>query len=231
MSQTIAKTTTAKSKTNAASERAARESRQSTKKAPRKSKAATEALDAAAALKRNAEAAEPEPVAAPVPAPIAETPLPAETENPKRAAEVEKALTLGIKLADNEFLTKPKNLPEGARINKIVRRNGDKLKRPVYRVELPAEEPKKLSEVSTSKSKKGGAKVDSDERAKAWAGQKVGADRATALLDKLKKGTRAKPILAAKELSDNERHIARRLFAQGQIQRDKFEQGIGYFSS
>lgn len=227
MSATVAKSTTAKSKTSAVSERAAREARQATKKVPRKSKAAIEALDAAAALKRNAEAAEPKPV----PAPVAETPLQVESENPQRTAEVEKALSLGIKLADNEFLTKPKGLPEGARINKIVRRNGDKLKRPVYRVELPAEEPKKLSEISTSKSRKGAGKVDSEQRAKAWAGQKVGGDRATSLLDKLKKGTRSKPILAAKELSDNERHIARRLFAQGQIQRDKFEQGIGYFSS
>jgi hypothetical protein len=197
-------------KTTAASERAARESR---KPAPRKSKAAKQALDSAAALKRNAIAADP-----------------ASSPSETREAEILKARSLGIELEENEFLTRPDEVPEGFEVIESHSRGGVLLKQPIYVLQYRREEPKKPSEVLDTKRKKGGSKKEETTRVKAWAQKEVKDDRAKPLLDKLKKGTRGKPILAAKQLSDSERALARRLFALGQIKRDKFDQGIGYFA-
>ena len=200
---------TSKKKTTAADERAAREARVA--KTSKKSKAAREALAGAAALQRNADAAAGGQL---------------DPKNP-RDAEILTARELGIELGEHEYLTKPENLPEGAKVKVLKSRNGQKLAQPVYVVTLPDAEA--TATASAPKGKRAKA-ARAPEATKAWAAQSVDGERARAVLEKLKKGTREKPVMAAKQLTDNERHFARILFAHGLIQRDKFEQGLGYFA-
>lgn len=192
-------------KTSAADERKAREERIAQKPARRKSKAAREALEGVAALKRNADAAEGGPL------------------DPKdvRGAEILKARGLGIELADDEFLTEP----EGVKTKRIVRRNGRALAQPVYKL-VPAPSP---TQQSTPAKKNGKSSAPAAARAE-WDKISVEGDRAQALLEKLRQGTPEKPVLAAKELNDQERHLARGLVKKGLIRRDKFEGVYGYFA-
>jgi hypothetical protein len=202
-----------KKKTTAAEEKAAREARES-KKAPSKSKAAREALATAAALSgQAAEAATAEQVA----------------KSPAMTREEELALAarLGVELADNESFTRPDSVPEGCRLKKVHRRGGVELAQPIFKVEGP--DPAKPSAAAPSKRTSKKAERADSPRA-GWDKLSVEGERAQAVLKKLQKGTRDKPVMAAKELNDNERHMARRLFAHGLISRDKFEQGIGYFA-
>jgi hypothetical protein len=216
----MSKKKASKSKTSAAAEKAAREARNAqSAKLPRRSKAAREALDAADALKRNAEAA-----SGPAPADAAAL----DPADP-RAAELLRAKELGLELAENEFIDEPQNLPEGYKKRKVVSRNGKKLPAPVWIVTEPLREAPGARPSATG-AKKRTAGRDPNVVSSGWAKGGVESERAQALLVKLKKGTREKPVLAAKQLSDHERHLARKLFARQLIQRDKFEAGIGYFA-
>jgi hypothetical protein len=204
------KKTAKANKTTAAAEKAAREARNSGKPA-RKSKAAREAAEQVRALTGANDGAE-----------AAGEGQAAQVES--REAEVARAAEMGVTLAENEYLTRPENLPEGATVKKVVRRDGQKLPEPIYKVEFPEAARQSAPEKRARK-----AKQDASPR-KGWAEQSVEGERAQAVLKKLQKGTRQKPVFAAKELNDHERHLARRLFAHGLIRRDKFEQGIGYFA-
>lgn len=201
-----------KKKTTAAAEKEAREAREA-KKAPARSKAAKEALATAAAL-AGTNGSQPN------------APNERLNANDPRDAEIMRAREIGIELATDEFLTEPQNLPEGYAVKKVVSRNGKKLPQPIFRVI----EPKATQEAPASITKPRKAKADVTAPRAGWETMSVEGDRAKAVLQKLQKGTRTKPVMAAKQLNDNERHLARRLFAHGLIRRDKFEEGIGYYA-
>lgn len=206
------KTKTASSKkTTASAEREAREARAAKKSAPRKSKAAREALAGVAALHRNAEAAERGPL---------------DPQN-ERDAEILKAREMGIELGPDEFLTKPESVADGHLVKRIVRRNGKPLAQPIFKVAAPQPAAAQASS-STGARRKKTPKPDSARAG--WDKVSIAGDRAQQVLQKLQQGTRERPVMAARQLSDQERHIARGLFAQGKIKRDKFEQGLGYFA-
>ncbi len=209
-------------KSTAASERAAREARVTTK-APRKSKAAQEAEQTVVALTKQAD-----------PTHIDHDPKELETEtvavSEPRAAEIERARALGIELASDEFLERPENLPKDAKVMRVVTRFGKKLPQPIFRVTIPESARAEEQSAGKSSGKKRAGKAASAPNVGAWKKSSVEGEKAQALLAKLRKGTHEKPVMAAKSLSDNERALARRLFAHQLIQRDKFEEGIGYFA-
>ncbi len=190
-----------KKKLSAEAEKKAREARLATQKPARKSKAAREALGGADALKRNAAAS-------------------------TRETEIAEALKLGIELGEDEFLTEPVNLPADATVKKIMSRGGKSLPQPIFKVKLPAAPAQSIS-APARPAKKAAAPPN----IKQWEKGSTEGERAQSVLKKISTATRDKPIVAAKQLSDHERAIARRLFAQGLVGRDKFEQGIGYFAA
>lgn len=214
MKKTTKKTTN--KKTTAAAEKAAREQRVAARKSPRKPSEVIQEMAATPAVES---------------APVASSPDTEKFRQLSREAEVAQAREeLGVELADNEFLSRPENLPKGAKVGRIVSRNGKELARPIFQVNLPAPTVAASETGSSKRSSKSGTTRDVTKPADSWTKGNVSGERAQAVLAKLKKGTREKPVLAAKQLSDQERALARRLFAQGQIQRDKFDEGIGYFA-
>ncbi len=208
-------------KTTAAQEKAAREARVAKPVAPRKSKAALEAVQAVDAITRHANAAE------------GTTPAPSDP----RAAEILKAKNAGITLADNEFLSKPVNVPEGAKLKRIVRRNGIKLPFPVYAVSEPKPEPKKLSEVDAPKARKSSSPkpraATANGEEKFYCGN-LESPRVQEVLSQITKHTTERPLVAVKVFGKSQypNRIARMLATKGLVVTERRDDvGVVFFGA